>query len=139
MLVQKFGGTSVGKPERMQHIARLIDESEKPTIVVLSAVAGTTNALVDINTSYKANDRKQALEKITALKSTYIPFVEELYSTPKSKKAGMDIIDHYFNEIIRLISQPYYPQIEKVIIVQGELISTNLFQEYLKESGQTFQ
>jgi aspartate kinase len=135
MIVQKFGGTSVGKPERMHHIAGLIDKSDKPTIVVLSAVAGTTNALVDIIASYKANNKPETLNKVNALKATYIPFVEALYSTPKSKKAGLDIIDHYFSEITRLVSQPYYPQIEKVIIVQGELISTNLFQEFMKESG----
>lgn len=135
MLVQKFGGTSVGMPERMKQIAGLIDHTTKPTVVVLSAVAGTTNALVDINTSYKAGNRDEAMSKIQTLKSTYFPFVDELYSTPKSKKAGRDIIERFFNEITRLISQPYYSQIEKVIIVQGELISTNLFQEYMKESG----
>lgn len=135
MLVQKFGGTSVGSPQRMKHIAGLIEEAAKPTVVVLSAVSGTTNALVSIIQSFKAGETDEAERKTNELKASYLPFVEGLLDTPHFMEKGNEVIERYFSEIHRLISQPYYPQIEKVIIVQGELISTHLFQLYMQCSG----
>ena len=135
MLVQKFGGTSVGKPERMHHIANLIDQAVKPTVVVLSAVAGTTNALVSIIDSYKMGKIEEAQSKTDQLKASYYPFVEELFIQEEFRSKGHKVIDRYFSEIHRLIVQPFYPQIEKVIVVQGELISTHLFQLYMQSSG----
>ncbi|MFZ9044311.1 MAG: aspartate kinase [Cyclobacteriaceae bacterium] len=135
MLVQKFGGTSVGTPQRMHHIARLIEEAAKPTIVVLSAVSGTTNALERIIESFKKGDHKAAKQKADNLKTTYFPFVYQLFENKSDQEKGAEIIERHFMEIHRLISQPYYPQIEKVIVVQGELISTHLFQLYMQSSG----
>jgi aspartate kinase len=135
MLVQKFGGTSVGTPERMHHIAGLIGEAAKPTVVVLSAVSGTTNALVSITDSFREGNQRAAQQKTEDLKASYYPFVQQLLQADPDRKKGVEIIESHFAEIHRLISQPYYPQIEKVIIVQGELISTHLFQLYMQSSG----
>lgn len=136
MKVLKFGGTSVGTPSRMQHIARLLGEQHnEKLIVVLSAVSGTTNALVDISELYSEGKVEEAIAKTSQLKQTYLPFIDELYRTEEKRQRGFQIIDQFFDELERLVRQPYYQQIPKVIIVQGELISTNLFTEYLDESG----
>ncbi|MFT7020703.1 MAG: aspartate kinase, partial [Cyclobacteriaceae bacterium] len=135
MIVQKFGGTSVGKPERMHQVAGLLDLAKGPVVIVLSAVSGTTNALVSINAHYRNGELNEAMAALLELKATYIPFVKALYHSPKSKREGLELIEKYFEELVRLVSQPYYAQIEKVIVVQGELISTHLFQLYLVETG----
>jgi aspartate kinase len=135
MLVQKFGGTSLGTPQRMHHVANLIDQAVKPTVVVLSAVSGTTNALVSIIESFRIGDKEQTHQKVEELKATYYPFVRELYKEEEFKEKGIEVVNKYFEEINKLVSQPYYPQIEKVLIVQGELISTHLFQLFMQSTG----
>jgi len=83
MKVMKFGGTSVGKPERMHQVCELITKSDEPTIVVLSALSGTTNALVNISDSIAAGNRTDAKQKIDALEAHYRNFVAHLLKTEK--------------------------------------------------------
>ena len=75
MKVMKFGGTSVGKPQRMREVAQLITSTEEPKVVVLSALSGTTNALVEISTLLSTNDRHGAQDKINALEEHYQQFI----------------------------------------------------------------
>lgn len=133
MIVLKFGGTSVGSAKRMMQVAELIQHSPMRKIVVLSAVSGTTNALVDISGAYESGKIEEAYQKAEKLKSSYFPLIEELYSSKEYKEMGLELINFYFDEINRLIKQPYYNQVNKVMIVQGELISTHLFSLYLEE------
>ena len=98
MKILKFGGTSVGKPERMKSIADIInDGSDK--IVVLSAVSGTTNALVEISALSLKNDFEGAKAKAQELYNKYVPFVANLYSTEEGKTKGTAIIDEHFGLI----------------------------------------
>ncbi|MDH5608104.1 MAG: aspartate kinase, partial [Cyclobacteriaceae bacterium] len=83
--------------------------------------------------SYETGKTEEAVAKANALKSTYLPFVEELLLEPVTRQKGVEIVNKYFDEIIRLVKQPFFPQTGKVIVVQGELISTHLFQTYLEE------
>src|SRR5919199_6540463 len=99
MHVWKFGGTSVGKPERMHSIRNLITSDDTRKIVVLSALSGTTNALLAIGESLKANDDADANAKIDALKAHYDSFIGELYKTEDGKAAGQQIIDNEFSFI----------------------------------------
>ena len=78
MKVMKFGGTSVGKPERMHQVSHLITRDEEPTIVVLSALSGTTNALVEISNSLANANREEAKQKIDNLEAHYRQFVTTL-------------------------------------------------------------
>ena len=78
MQVLKFGGTSVGSPERMKKLLDIIDPSERQ-IVVLSAVSGTTNSLVEIGQAYLSDDKNKAAQLIAALKSKYEIFIKELF------------------------------------------------------------
>jgi aspartate kinase len=135
MKVMKFGGTSVGKPERMHQIAELVIKEGEPVIVVLSALSGTTNALVDIGHQIAKGDRKQAKSGIDKLEAHYHDFIKDLVRTPAAiEKANVIISEHFeFLNIILKIS--FSEALSKDILAQGELLSTKLFCCYLEEKG----
>lgn len=136
MQVWKFGGTSVGKPERMQSIRRLIMADDTRKIVVLSALSGSTNALLAIGESLKANNKADAETKIDALKAHYDGFVDELYKTDVGKAAGSEVVEREFSFIRSLTRiKPFTLKQEKELVAEGELLSTQLFQAYLVEEG----
>ena len=136
MQVWKFGGTSVGKPERMKSIRQLITEDGQPKVVVLSALSGTTNALLSITESVISNNIAEAEAKATFLKEHYHSFISELYLTEKGQSAGQEIINREFDFINKLIeTTPYSIKEEKEMVALGELLSTQIFEAYLKEEG----
>jgi len=135
MKVLKFGGTSVGKPERMHSIAKLISDKDQK-IVVLSAVSGTTNALVDISDKFTKGDKQAGLLAIEALfKPMYYDFVAQLYTTDAGKAKGTAIIDFHYTNLKSYAEKSFGEKETKEVLAEGELISTKLFQEYLAEQG----
>ena len=136
MHVWKFGGTSVGKPERMQSIRNLITEDDTRKIVVLSALSGTTNALLAIGELLKINKYAEANANIDTLKAHYDSFISELYKTAQGKAAGQQILESEFSFIRSLTnSKPFILKQEKELVAEGELLSTQIFQAYLAEEG----
>ncbi len=135
MKVLKFGGTSVGSPERMKSVKDIITRDDDKKWVVLSAVSGTTNTLVEIAAHYAKGDHDTSQKITEELYAKYEKFVDELFEADSYKKNGMEVVDHYFEQITALIKQPFFEQTEKILVVQGELISTNLFILHLKEQG----
>ena len=136
MQVWKFGGTSVGKPERMHSIRNLITEDFGRKIVVLSALSGTTNSLISIGESLKSNNDAEAIEKIDTLYAHYEAFIKELYKTDEGYTKGKTIIDNEFNFIRSLVNiKPFTLKQEKEIVAEGELLSTQMFEAYLQEEG----
>lgn len=135
MKVMKFGGTSVGKPERMHQVSQLITKDAEPTIVVLSALSGTTNSLVEISNSLSQGDRSSAKQKIDKLEAHYRAFVLDLLKKEETRtKANAFITEHFeFLNIILRIS--FSEALNKDILAQGELMSTKLFSSYLEEQG----
>jgi aspartate kinase len=134
MKVLKFGGTSVGSPERMKKLLDIIDAAERQ-IVVLSAVSGTTNNLAEIGQAYLAGDKKKAAVLIGALKVKYDFFIKELLAKPGYLEQGKEVIDYHF-ELLNNLSHDLFTNIEeKVVLAQGELLSTTLYHIYLKEIG----
>lgn len=134
MKVLKFGGTSVGSPERMKKLLDIVNPSERQ-IVVLSAVSGTTNSLVEISQAYLANDKSKAAELIKALKDKYEIFIKELFAKEEFVAKGKEIIDYHFDIISSFSNDLFTATEEKVILAQGELLSTTLYHVYLKEIG----
>src|ERR1700750_1079108 len=126
MKVLKFGGTSVGSPERMKKLLDIIDASERQ-IIVLSAVSGTTNSLVEIGQAYLAGDKPKAAQLIKALKDKYETFIKELYSTPECLEQGREMIDYHFELLSGFSNDLFTNNEEKIIRAQGELISTTLY------------
>jgi aspartate kinase len=136
MQVWKFGGTSVGKPERMQSIRQLITEDGKPKIVVLSALSGSTNTLLAISESLIAQNQAEAKTKAAALRAHYDAFLTDLYQTPAGLGKGQAIVEKEFAFIDSLIATtPYTLKQEKEMVALGELLSTQIFEAYLQEQG----
>jgi aspartate kinase len=136
MQVWKFGGTSVGKPERMKSIRQLITEDGQPKIVVLSALSGSTNTLLSISASLNDGNTAEANAKANELRAHYDQFLTELYSTPAGLGKGQAIIAKEFAFIDGLIATtPYGLKQEKEMVALGELLSTQIFEAFLEEEG----
>ncbi|MBP5420662.1 MAG: aspartate kinase [Bacteroidales bacterium] len=135
MKVMKFGGTSVGSAARMKEVAKLIIGGEQK-IVVLSAMSGTTNSLIEIsNYLYKKNS-DGAGEVIRRLEQKYVDEVNNLYASEEFKKRGLEFIRERFDYIKSFCNNIFTIFEEKVIVSQGELISTGMFNLYLQEIGE---
>jgi len=132
MKIMKFGGTSVGSPDRMKALIPLISNSDRK-IVVLSAMSGTTNSLVEINNLLYGDKRDDASIIIEELRANYHQVVEELFTNNNIKKSGHEIIDSHFNYIRSFTLREFTKLQEKAILAQGELISTSLFHFLLQE------
>jgi len=136
MQVWKFGGTSVGKPERMKSIRSLITEDGQPKIVVLSALSGSTNTLLSISESLNAGNPSEAKAKASELRAHYDQFLTELYRTPAGLGQGQAIVAKEFAFIDSLIAtSPYTVKQEKEMVALGELLSTQIFEAFLQEEG----
>jgi aspartate kinase len=132
MKIMKFGGTSVGSPDRMKALIPLIDDDEKK-IVVLSAMSGTTNNLVEIAELLHGGNSDAASVKIENLRSKYQLVVDELFTSDNFKKSGHDLIASHFDYITNFTVGAFTKLQEKAILAQGELISTELFNLLLQE------
>ena len=135
MKVMKFGGTSVGSPERMKGVASLITESGEPTFVVLSAMSGTTNSPVEISDYLYKKNPEGANEVINNLEKKYMQHVEELYSTDEMKKTTREFLHGEFDYLRSFTKDLFTSFEEKSIVAQGEMMSTNMVVNYLKEQG----
>jgi len=131
----KFGGTSVGKPERMHHIAGLVTKETEPVIVVLSALSGTTNALVEIGEHISKGDRGGAKQCIDKLEAHYQAFITELVKKEESLAKAKAIIAEHFEFLNIILKISFSEALSKDILAQGELLSTKLFCVYLEEQG----
>ena len=134
MKVLKFGGTSVGSPERMKKLLDIVDASQRQ-IVVLSAVSGTTNSLVEIGQAYLAGDKPKAAQLVKNLKDKYEVFIKELLAKPEFYEQGKEVIDYHFSLLSNLSNDLFTTIEDKIILAQGELLSTTLYHVYLKEIG----
>lgn len=134
MKILKFGGTSVGSPQRMKDVCQLITDGEQK-IVVLSAMSGTTNSLVEIADYIKKRNTEAAGNVINKLRTLYRQHVEILYSKPESAQAATDLLQSVFHKLHDLSQQEFSAKIEKEILAQGELMSTNMVTFLLQEMG----
>ena len=135
MKVMKFGGTSVGTPQRMKEVSKLVTKSGEPVFVVLSAMAGTTNSLVEISDYLYKKNPDGANEVINQLERKYKKHVEELYSTDEMKSATREFLKGEFNYLRSFTKELFTSFEEKNIVAQGELMSTNMVVNYMKEQG----
>lgn len=131
----KFGGTSVGKPERMHQVAQLITKDAEPVIVVLSALSGTTNALVEISNFLAKSDRAAAKKSIDTLEAHYRNFVKQLVASEVLQAKANAIVTEHFEFLNIILRISFSDALNKDILAQGELMSTKLFCIYLEERG----
>lgn len=135
MKVMKFGGTSVGSPVRMKEVTQLVIKSGEPVFVVLSAMSGTTNSLVEISDYLYKKNPEGANEVINMLEKKYMKHIDELYSTEEMKKTTRDFIVSEMNYLRSFTKELFTSFEEKSIVAQGEMMSTNMVVNYMKELG----
>ena len=135
MKVMKFGGTSVGSPERMREVATLITQSGEPTFVVLSAMSGTTNTLIEISDYLYKKNPEGANEVINNLEQKYMGHIDELYAHEDVKSKTKDFMQGEFDYLRSFTKDLFTSFEEKSIVAQGEIMSTNLMVNYLQEQG----
>ena len=134
MKVLKFGGTSVGSAQRIKDVAKLICDGNQK-IVVLSAMSGTTNSLVEISDYLYKKNHDGASEVINRLLEKYTGVINELYSTQEYKDKALELVNSYLNHIRSLVKDIFTLFEERVILAQGELMSTGMMNLYLNETG----
>ena len=134
MKVLKFGGTSVGSPERMKKLLDIVNPAERQ-IVVLSAMSGTTNSLVEISNALLKEDKKKGIELIKSLKKNYDTVVAELLPAGDFRAQGQEVVDYHFSFLLSLANNVFTTIEDKVVLAQGELLSTTLYHVYLKSIG----
>ena len=134
MKVMKFGGTSVGTPARMQHVAELVTSAGR-NLVVLSAMSGTTNTLVEIAGYLYNHNSEGARDTISRLEGKYLKVIKELYSTEEYAEKARAFVHDTFAFLGTFAKQLFGPLQEKMILAQGELLSTHLMYWYMQEKG----
>jgi aspartate kinase len=135
MKVMKFGGTSVGSPERMKSVTNLVTTSGEQVFIVLSAMSGTTNSLVEIADYLYKKNPEGANEVINRLEQKYMKHVEELYSTDEWRENTRNFLKGEFNYLRSFTKELFTSFEEKSIVAQGEMMSTNMVANYMKEQG----
>jgi aspartate kinase len=135
MIVLKFGGTSVGSPERIKELVPIIKSIQGDIIVVLSAMAGTTDKLVEIAGCLSRKEHEAANELIESLEKGYMQVVDNLFSTVKFREKGTELILSHFDYLLSFTRDMFTIYEEKAILAQGELMSTALFNFYLQEQN----
>ena len=135
MKVLKFGGTSVGSPERMKEVSRLITEDGQQKLVVLSAMSGTTNSLVEISQYLYGGNKAGADDVINRLRAKYYAHVPELLSKKENQDDVQKFLEDKFSYLQSFSKDNFTEKEEKIILAQGELISTYMVTCYLKEQG----
>ena len=135
MNVLKFGGTSVGSAERIKNVAQLVSTGDTPRIVVLSAMAGTTNALVEIADYLYKKNPDGANEVINRLSMKYTETINALYTTSDFRQRAEESVTAHFDLIRSLIKDMFTSFEERIILARGELMSTEMMHLYLAEQG----
>ena len=135
MKVMKFGGTSVGTPQRMKEVTQLVVKSGEPVFVVLSAMSGTTNSLVEISDYLYKKNADGANEVINRLENKYMKHIDELYEKDETKQVTREFLKDEFNYLRSFTKEIFTSFEEKAIVAQGELMSTNMVVNYMKELG----
>jgi aspartate kinase len=134
MLVYKFGGTSVGSVVNMNHVKEIINANGKK-IVVLSAMSGTTNALVEISDSIKENKTELAQKQIKELNEVYKKTAYNLVQEKVLYQEVIQYVNYIFKGLLETISQPHSDLLHNSILANGELLSTFMFSRLLKQDG----
>ncbi len=135
MKVMKFGGTSVGSAQRMKDVSRLITQDGETKMVVLSAMSGTTNSLVEISDYLYKKNPEGANNILNRLEQTYRNHIGELYATEEYREKTLTFLTEEFNYLRSFTKILFTSFEEKIILAQGEIISTNMMTNYLLECG----
>lgn len=135
MKVMKFGGTSVGSPERMKGVAELVTKTGNPTFVVLSAMSGTTNSLIEISNYFFKKNPDGAHDIINQLERKYMKHVDDLFNNAEIKEEITELLKAKFNYLRSFSKDTFTSFEERIVVAQGEILSTNMFTAFLRQQG----
>jgi aspartate kinase len=135
MKVLKFGGTSVGSAARIRNVAQLVQRDNEPVMVVLSAMSGTTNRLVEITELLKQGRTSEATKQIQELHRQYQLVTEELFETENWKNQALQLLKEHFSYLKAFTEDLFTVNEERAILAQGELLSTALFNFHMQETN----
>ncbi len=135
MKVLKFGGTSVGSAERIKNVAKLITEDGQRKVVVLSAMSGTTNTLLEIADYFRLENAVGASDVINRLQNKYEGVIDELFTDADLKKDCLETIHGILDYLRSFANRPFTIFEERCVVAQGELMSTNMMYRYLLQQG----
>jgi len=133
MIVLKFGGTSVGSAENLKKVAQIVLHNEIPKIVVLSAMSGVTNSLQRISNLLRSNKKDDARNEVAKLNTKYESVIQDLYDSGYYFKKAEVIISCQNSNLLSMLDSDFTNKLEKIILAQGEIVSSNLFQLLLEE------
>ncbi len=133
MIVLKFGGTSVGSVENFRKVAGIVQDCKDDKIVVLSAMSGVTNTLVTISELLRTSQEQEALGHIQSLNEKYLIVAKDLLESDEGFYKAQIVLKKQHQVLQAIVGAPFTAENEKIIMAQGELVSTNLFQLYLEE------
>lgn len=136
MKVLKFGGTSVGNAQRIRAVARLVNDGQTK-IVVLSAMAGTTNQLLEITNLLRQGKQADAARLIQDMELNYLLTCNDLYSADTWKQKAGAFVRNIFSYLRSFSAADFHPLQEKRVVAQGEILSTTLMYYHLQELGVT--
>lgn len=135
MIVLKFGGTSVGSVENFRKVAKIVNEAEGPRLVVLSAMSGVTNTLVGIAAHLRSGNTKEALAEINGLNEKYAEVARELLIGDDAFYKAQVFLGKHHQLLLSLVNGEFTDREERILMAEGELVSTNLFQLFMEDSG----
>jgi aspartate kinase len=135
MIVLKFGGTSVGSVENFRKVAKIVNEAAGPRIVVLSAMSGVTNTLVGIAAHLRRGNSKEALTEVNSLNEKYAKVARELLLRDDLFYKAQVFLSKHHQLLLSLVKSEFTDKEERILMAEGELVSTNLFQLFMEESG----
>jgi len=135
MIVLKFGGTSVGSVENFRKVADIVNRVREEKIVVLSAMSGVTNTLVKISQCLYNTEIEQANSLIRSLDSKYSEVATDLLQDETTRERALEFLEGRTQLLLDLSEEPFTDRGEKIVLAQGELVSTQLFQLYLESIG----
>ena len=130
----KFGGTSVGSAQRMKNVVGLV-ETAGNVIVVLSAMSGTTNSLINLSQCIKEGEKANATKQIDDLEKKYKHTAYELLTDQETYKEAIAKLDVIFAELREYLGKPFGEKEEKEVVAYGEKLSTMLVALYMREKG----
>lgn len=137
MIILKFGGTSVGTVENIKKVAKIVVANDEPKIVVLSAMSGVTNTLQKISNLLYLNNYEEAKLEIQILSNKYKSIIHRLFNFETSFNKADVMLTYHSNLLLSILDIDFEEKYEKIILAQGELVSTNLFQLFLEEIGES--
>jgi len=134
MKILKFGGTSIGSAGRLNAVADIVNDGHRK-IVVLSAMAGGTDSLIQVVDFHKKGMHNRSKLIASKLENKHKITIHKAIKNIRIQQKGLEIVTDIFDTIYRVLSEDPFNNFEKIILAQGELLSTNIFKLLLEDKG----